>query len=169
MSIEIPQETRKDQIKGILRPFVPRPVWLRYKSLVRFVRGERHLTFPNTRGIAINGIEAYFYVQNSLEDEAVAALGYEREFITTEFLPLLKRGVNFCDVGASSGIYSVFAGILGANVTALEPDPECAASLTTNLRNNLIESYRVLNTAAWSTEGLLQLRTNGAGGETHLG
>ena len=69
---------------------------------------------------------------------------------------LLREGDLFIDVGANVGTYTVWASDCGAEVIALEPDPDACARLATNAEMASTK-VTVLNVAAAAQRGTVSL------------
>ncbi len=85
----------------------------------------------------------------------LAAADGDWEASTFGYLVLkIRDGTPFIDCGAASGIFSIFAGKLGANVFAIEPHPAWLSCLHQNVRlNGLGTSIAVLEGAVSVEEG----------------
>ena len=69
----------------------------------------------------------------------------------------LGEGKVFVDVGANIGSYSVFAARCGADVLAIEANPQTAVKLGFNVRANDLDNVRVINSAVGPREDTLPL------------
>jgi len=93
--------------------------------------------------------------------EVVIDKGYQRR----DFAP--KPGETWIDIGANCGAFSVWAGAIGANVIAFEPDPENASIARTNIETNGLCKLVTLKEAGVTsdeTEGDAALHRNTANG-----
>ena len=122
---------------------------------LRFILGH-----PMNRGRPIPALARFakWQVQSRLQDEVIvdwiggAKLAVRRgmtgatgniycglhEYVDMSFvLHTLKQGDLFIDIGANVGSYTVLAArVCGANVIAVEPDPETVKSLRRNIEVN---------------------------------
>src|SRR5262249_2005857 len=74
---------------------------------------------------------------------------------------VLRPGMNFVDLGANDGLYTVFASLrVGSRgrVISLEPSPREYRRLVANLERNRIANVQALQVAAGSEDGTAQLQ-----------
>jgi FkbM family methyltransferase len=84
-------------------------------------------------------------------------------------LHMLREGELFLDVGANVGSYSVLAAsVCGASVVAVEPDPDTAAHLDRNMRQNRVSARVQIVQAAVGAEGGVARFTVGKDTENRL-
>lgn len=68
-------------------------------------------------------------------------------------LHLLRPGDHFADIGANAGSYTVLAaGVRGARVRAIEPDPEAARALAGNINANRLHEQVIVDSTLISNE-----------------
>lgn len=81
---------------------------------------------------------------------------------------VLRPGMNFVDVGANWGLFTLVASHLvgeSGRVVALEPDPRMLAKLRANVQRNGLSQVRVLEVAAADVDSNLILAAYDHGGE----
>jgi FkbM family methyltransferase len=70
------------------------------------------------------------------------------------WMQVAKESQSVLDIGAYSGIYSIIAGLAGANVVSFEPNQYKVPSLTRNLALNELPTSSVHNVALGSGKGI---------------
>ncbi len=90
-------------------------------------------------------------------DEVCNKSGYERRGFSIE------PGERWLDLGANVGAFTVYAGLKGASVLALEPDPENYVVLVKNVAWNSIPAL-MQRAAGWSSDGAMTFHRNSARG-----
>ena len=105
-----------------------------------------------------DGLKFRIYPGQNYDDRKILAKGRLPEKAEHKLLqPHLKDGTVFADVGANIGSYSLFAASCGAEVLAVEANPDTAAKLAFNLKANGLTNVRVAEVAVGDSEGTLQL------------
>jgi FkbM family methyltransferase len=92
-------------------------------------------------------------------------LSYEQETVRV-FLPLLEKSRVFLDVGANTGMFAIFAGVLdpGRSVVAFEPIPSIFETLQANIELNGLKNVTAERLAASDCEGELVFYVSRTGG-----
>jgi FkbM family methyltransferase len=111
---------------------------------------------PGPRPVGVRLGTAKFWIRPRSEDLRYV-LPANKPFVDRHFHP--KPGETVVDVGAHIGQFSVRAGIAGASVVAIEPNPSTFATLTANLELNRIENARPMNVALGAAPGSAQLHS----------
>lgn len=84
--------------------------------------------------------------------------GHDKEQATTEFLTsYLKPGMNFVDVGANIGYFTLLAASLGARAIAYEPTPKVFERLRENIALNGFRDVTPVNAAVAEKNGRVKL------------
>lgn len=84
----------------------------------------------------------------------------------TVWKEFLGPGKLFVDVGANAGLYSVWAADLGAEVIAVEPNPDARAALERNARLNGY-TFTIVDAALFASAGTVRM-TERLGPKNHL-
>jgi FkbM family methyltransferase len=82
-------------------------------------------------------------------------------------LHLLREGDQFLDVGANAGVYSILAGVRGAQVLAMEPVPATYEQLLDNIHLNRFGAVEARNLGVGKEPGELRFST-GSGPTNHV-
>ncbi|WP_417688499.1 FkbM family methyltransferase [Roseibium sp.] len=105
-----------------------------------------------------DGLKFRIYPSQNYDDRKILAKGRLPEKAEHKLLkPYLKAGTVFVDVGANIGSYSLFAASCGAEVLAVEANPDTAAKLAFNLKANGLTSVKLAEVAIGDKEGTLSL------------
>jgi FkbM family methyltransferase len=94
----------------------------------------------------------------NLRREKYLWLGTYEPWVQEAMAHYLRPGDWAWDIGAFIGYHMLFMWRLGANVVALEPDPDNFARLTKNLEANGAYSVKALRLAAGEMQGRARLR-----------
>ena len=154
---------------GIVRPLFAEPA----KHLWRLARDPDYRAWRDlerrlgraprreTRRIEVRGLRLEV-------PDAASFLGAFREIFVDRSLAFPSWGTppRILDLGANIGL-SVLAFLRDhpeADITALEPDPAIFRVLERNVRENGGARVRLLQCAAWSRDGVIRFRSDGADG-----
>ncbi|MET1413157.1 FkbM family methyltransferase [Roseibium sp. HPY-6] len=123
----------------------------RIRSLVaRFFKGPYDLE--------ADGLKFRIYPGENYDDRKILAKGRLPERAEHTLLePHLQDGTVFVDVGANIGSYAVFAARRGAEVVAIEANPQTAHKLSYNVRANELDNVTVVNSAVGPKDDSLPL------------
>lgn len=156
----------KHGVAGILRqPVVNRALRSGLRPLARWLPGERLMRVPvvgTVRTRLPSG--AVMQMRSDGRDHVAAALywrgleGWEPETFTL-FARLLESVETFYDVGASSGVFSLFAALerRSRRVFAFEPSPAMAAACAANLALNQVANVTRIEAAVCEHDGTVDL------------
>lgn len=128
------------------------------KGLRKRIRAMVSRIFTGPYDLEADGLKFRIYPGENYDDRKILAKGRLPEREEHRLLePHLGKGRVFVDVGANIGSYSIFAGGLGADVVAIEANPQTADKLTCNIRLNGLENVAVVNSAVGPREDTLPL------------
>lgn len=128
--------------------------------LANFLRGVLNLLAPSgeqlvrVAGGGLAGLRLWL----NLRREKYLWLGTYEPWVQEAMAHYLRPGDWAWDIGAFIGYHTLFMWRLGANVVALEPDPDNFARLTKNLEANGAYSVKALRLAAGEMQGRARLR-----------
>lgn len=110
--------------------------------------------------IDVGPVSASIYTEHDRQAHHIAeGRGYEPASLEA-WASIVKPGMVAVDVGAYSGLYSIVAAKLGAQVVALEPMPANRLRIERNLELNGIRGVQLLDVAASDHGGLDELFFN---------
>jgi len=114
--------------------------------------------FKGPYDLEAEGLKFRIYPSENYDDRKILARGRLPEREEHRLLaPYLGDGKVFVDVGANIGSYTVFAARCGAEVLAIEANPQTAVKLGFNVRANDLDNVRIVNTAVGPREDTLPL------------
>ncbi|MBO0346451.1 FkbM family methyltransferase [Roseibium sp. CAU 1637] len=106
-------------------------------SLRKRIRALVSRVFKGPYDTEVDGLRFRIYPGQNYDDRKILAKGRLPERAEHKLLkPFLISGSVFVDVGANIGSYTLFAASCGAEVLAVEANPETAAKLRFNLQAN---------------------------------
>ncbi|MEJ8475156.1 FkbM family methyltransferase [Roseibium algae] len=106
----------------------------------------------------VDGLKFRIYPGQNYDDRKILAKGRLPEKAEHKLLkPYLAAGSVFVDVGANIGSYTLFAASCGAEVLAIEANPQTAAKLAFNIQANSLDQVRLEEVAIGDQEGTLSL------------
>jgi len=109
--------------------------------------------YNSLKQIAIKDLK--FIIRDKTSDfKAIKEVVIDKSYRKKGFQP--EAGEQWIDIGANCGAFSVWAASLGANVIALEPDPDNAAMADINAQLNGF-SRKIKTIYSGATEGDVQL------------
>ena len=105
-----------------------------------------------------DGLKFRIYPGQNYDDRKILAKGRLPERAEHKLLtPYLTPGTIFVDVGANIGSYTLFAASCGAEVLAVEANPETAAKLAFNIQANGLNRVTLAEVAIGDQSGTLSL------------
>ena len=112
--------------------------------------------------VTVHGLTLYVHPSDTVIADRLIRSGTWEPFETEVFLEQVSRTAGIVvDIGANIGYYTLLAARRGAAVVAFEPDPENAALLRKNVRENGFEaSVEVVQKAVWDRTGSERLYTS---------
>jgi FkbM family methyltransferase len=125
----------------------------------------RRRKFPEMAVVQAFTMTCRFRVYNAVERYRVVMYGGERH-VLERFLSGLEPTDVVFDIGASVGLYTVFAASIlnQGQVYAFEPDPSTYARLQENVRLNQLDNVKFIPWAVSDREGEVMLYTDGVEG-----
>lgn len=106
----------------------------------------------------IEGLRFRIYPGQNYDDQKILAKGRLPEQAEHRLLrPYLGRGTVFVDIGANVGSYTLHAAGLGAEVLAIEANPDTARKLAFNIAANGPGAIRLVNVAIGAAEATMAL------------
>jgi len=156
---------QKEKLRDIYHGLVPETV---RKTIYRVRKGYPK-NYPTTISTVFENLKVKFKVHSILEHERARNLSYESNYLK-EFLEIIENTskINFWDVGAYVGVWTLLAAKKNKNcqIWSFEPEPECRAALNRNLLINHIDKNRVttLPYAISNEQKIIQLYSSGLGG-----
>lgn len=128
------------------------------KGLRKRIRALVSRIFKGPYDLEAEGLKFRIYPGENYDDRKILAKGRLPERAEHKLLaPHLGQGRIFVDVGANIGSYSIFAAGLGAEVIAIEANPQTAAKLGFNVLANGLETVRLVNSAVGPQDDTLPL------------
>lgn len=117
--------------------------------------------------VTVDGLRFRTYPAENYCDRVLFGAGALPETAERRLLePHVRTGMNFVDVGANIGTYSLWAARLAgptARILALEPHPRTFAKLRFNIEANRAENIVALNLGAGEESSVLPLYFDGGG------
>lgn len=127
-------------------------------SLRKRIRATVARLFAGPYDTEAEGLKFRIYPGANYDDRKILAKGRLPEKDEHKLLrPYLTDDSTFVDVGANIGSYALFAASRGAEVLAVEANPETAAKLRFNVSANAMGRVRIAETAVGAEEGQLDL------------
>lgn len=128
------------------------------KGLRRRIRSLVARFFKGPYDMEADGLKFRIYPGENYDDRKILAKGRLPEREEHKLIePYLGKGKVFVDIGANIGSYAIFAAGLGAQVVAIEANPQTATKLGFNVRANDLDSVTVVNSAVGPREDTLPL------------
>jgi FkbM family methyltransferase len=128
------------------------------KGLRKRIRSLVARFFKGPYDMEADGLKFRIYPGENYDDRKILAKGRLPEREEHKLIePHLGKGKVFVDIGANIGSYSIFAAGLGAQVVAIEANPQTATKLGFNVRANDLDSVTVVNSAVGPREDTLPL------------
>ncbi|WP_208986024.1 FkbM family methyltransferase [Labrenzia sp. OB1] len=115
--------------------------------------------FKGPYDLEADGLKFRIYPGENYDDRKILSKGRLPEREEHRLIaPHLGEGKVFVDVGANIGSYAIFAAGLGAQVVAIEANPQTADKLTFNVRaNDLLDNVTVVRSAVGPRDDTLPL------------
>ncbi|WP_209011924.1 FkbM family methyltransferase [Roseibium aggregatum] len=127
-------------------------------SLRKRIRALVARLFTGPYDTEADGLKFRIYPGQNYDDRKILAKGRLPEKDEHKLLrPYLMPGITFVDVGANIGSYTLFAASRGAQVLAVEANPETARKLAFNIKANGLDQVKLAGVAIGETEGTLSL------------
>lgn len=115
----------------------------------------------------IYGTKARFWIRKWGDWKRIVGKDFEKEFgkILIKTISSMKNPC-FWDIGAAQGLYSILAAKRGANVIAIDPDPESVKSLEENIDLNadIKDKIRIIPFALGGKDNHVTIFFNKVGG-----
>lgn len=128
------------------------------RQLRRRIRALVSRFFKGPYDLEADGLKFRIYPGENYDDRKILAKGRLPEREEHRLIaPHLGHGKVFVDIGANIGSYSIFAAGLGAEVLAIEANPQTADKLAFNVRANELDNVVVVNSAVGPREETLPL------------
>nr|WP_244318562.1 FkbM family methyltransferase [Roseibium hamelinense] len=128
------------------------------KALRKRIRSLVSRFFKGPYDTEVDGLRFRIYPAQNYDDRKILAKGRLPENAEHQLLDtLIREGCVFVDVGANVGTYSLFAANRGANVLAIEANPETADKLAFNAEANGLANIELVRTAVGEKSGTLSL------------
>jgi FkbM family methyltransferase len=128
------------------------------RSLRKRIRGLVARLFKGPYDLEAEGLKFRIYPGENYDDRKILAKGRLPERQEHRLLePHLGEGKVFVDVGANIGSYSIFAARSGADVLAIEANPQTATKLGFNVKANDLDNVTIVNSAVGPREDTLPL------------
>lgn len=141
------------------------------KSLRRFIKPLNKLTavYRVYGVINLSVSDTHFKVYAASDDHIANQIFYEENYERDEFLlikELTKKSRHFIDVGANTGIFSIFAAVANSNlqVVSFEPHPTNYNRLRTNIKINNLTNVVTFPKALGQSEKTIQFTIPADGG-----
>jgi FkbM family methyltransferase len=157
---------------NVLKKFAQHPLIFRLSTKLKIrgvLRGMYRSCFApegGTHAISVGGRHARFYVYSKTGIEVLDSLGGEREML--EYLMgKLTAGDCFYDIGAATGLYTVFlAQVVGeqGQVVSFEPEVDSYERLVENLKLNHLGNVQPIRAALGELEEMASLAVGGVAG-----
>jgi len=157
---------------NFLKNIARQPTLVRITEEMRIggpLRGIYRFCFAPDRGkhqVCVAGHQAQFYVYSQAAAHAFDLLGGERPTLE-HLIEKLTSGDCFWDVGAATGLYTIFlARVVGekGQVVAFEPELDSYTRLRENVRLNCLENVRPFQMALSDHDGFALLQTGDVSG-----
>lgn len=128
------------------------------KGLRKRIRALVARFFKGPYDLEADGLKFRIYPGENYDDRKILAKGRLPEREEHKLIePHLGKGKVFVDIGANIGSYSIFAAGLGAEVVAIEANPQTATKLGFNVRANDLDTVTVVNSAVGPRDDTLPL------------
>jgi FkbM family methyltransferase len=132
-------------------------------GLRRRIRGRHQGPYD----VTVGGLNFRTYPAENYCDRVLFGAGRLPEMAERRLLqPVIRPGMNFVDVGANVGTYSLWVARLAgpsARILALEPHPRTFAKLRFNIEANLARNIVALDLGAGEESAVMQLYFDGGG------
>lgn len=128
------------------------------RGLRKRIRALVSKLFKGPYDTEVEGLRFRIYPGQNYDDRKILAKGRLPERAEHKLLrPYLNDNTVFVDVGANIGSYTLFAASYGAEVLAVEANPDTAAKLRFNILANDMAKVRLAEVAIGDCEGTLSL------------
>lgn len=128
------------------------------KGLRKRIRALVSKMFKGPYDTEVEGLRFRIYPSQNYDDRKILAKGRLPERAEHKLLrPYLNANTVFVDVGANIGSYTLFAASCGAEVLAVEANPDTAAKLRFNVKANDMTKVALAEVAIGDCEGTLSL------------